>query len=373
STVSGNSAAVQGGGLYNYGTAILARTLISGNTAPTAPEIFSDGTTTADNFNLFGHSGASGVLGFTPGATDIVPNEIPTATLALTLASNGGPTQTHALVAASPAIDAVTDGSCPPPHDQRGVTRPQDGDGDTVADCDIGAFELEAPSSPRLIYGVQDTGASKSQVLTVEEDTLTVAALGALQAGRDISGLDLHPTTHTLYGSAGSKNSFAQKGFLFTVDKGTGALTPVGPTGFNSVEALSFRPTDGSLWGWAERKGLVTIDLSTGAATRVLKSSKGVEGLAWNNAGTLLYASVGRKLLVFNPASNRLTHIASNLPGPAEALEMRPDGLLAVGVDGSTAIQAYDPIRTQPVPAEAIPTGFNDVEGIAWPEAPPLP
>jgi hypothetical protein len=45
--------------------------------------------------------------------------------------SNGGPTQTHALEGGSPATDTVTDGTCPPPaRDQRGVKRPQDGDGD---------------------------------------------------------------------------------------------------------------------------------------------------------------------------------------------------------------------------------------------------
>jgi hypothetical protein len=50
------------------------------------------------------------------------------------LASNGGPTATHALLAGSPAIDAADDAACPG-TDQRGVTRPQG------AHCDIGAYE----------------------------------------------------------------------------------------------------------------------------------------------------------------------------------------------------------------------------------------
>jgi len=53
------------------------------------------------------------------------------------LAANGGPTQTHALLAGSPAIDAGSP-DCPPPFfDQRGIVRPQG------AACDIGAFERE--------------------------------------------------------------------------------------------------------------------------------------------------------------------------------------------------------------------------------------
>ncbi len=62
------------------------------------------------------------------------------------LADNGGPTQTHALLPGSAAIDAGDDNYCSSPEvngvDQRGVARPQDGNGDGVSACDIGAFEL---------------------------------------------------------------------------------------------------------------------------------------------------------------------------------------------------------------------------------------
>lgn len=50
------------------------------------------------------------------------------------LANNGGPTQTIALVASSPAINAADDSKCPT-TDQRGFARP------LGAHCDIGAFE----------------------------------------------------------------------------------------------------------------------------------------------------------------------------------------------------------------------------------------
>ena len=47
------------------------------------------------------------------------------------------------MVAGSPAIDAVNDGTCPPPaKDQRGVPRPQDGNGDGGPACDIDAYEF---------------------------------------------------------------------------------------------------------------------------------------------------------------------------------------------------------------------------------------
>lgn len=58
------------------------------------------------------------------------------------LADNGGPTATLALLAGSPAVDAVpsTGAGCPP-TDQRGVARPQG------AACDIGAYERAAPAA----------------------------------------------------------------------------------------------------------------------------------------------------------------------------------------------------------------------------------
>jgi|GEM_PF-759971 len=60
------------------------------------------------------------------------------------LQNNGGPTDTHALLPGSPAIDHVDEWACPwPDTDQRGFARPIDGDGDSILRCDSGAFEFE--------------------------------------------------------------------------------------------------------------------------------------------------------------------------------------------------------------------------------------
>ncbi|HEY7543835.1 MAG TPA: choice-of-anchor Q domain-containing protein, partial [Blastocatellia bacterium] len=61
------------------------------------------------------------------------------------LQNNGGPTQTHALLTGSVAVDAATDctdfDDNPIFTDQRGTARPIDGDGDFGPLCDAGAFE----------------------------------------------------------------------------------------------------------------------------------------------------------------------------------------------------------------------------------------
>jgi hypothetical protein len=80
-------------------------------------------TLTADHNNLFTDGSCS------PGATDQVVSDA----LLGPLADNGGPTQTHALLAGSPAIDAADIAVCPT-TDQRGVVRD--------AACDVGAYEF---------------------------------------------------------------------------------------------------------------------------------------------------------------------------------------------------------------------------------------
>ncbi|MEW5985921.1 MAG: choice-of-anchor Q domain-containing protein, partial [Chloroflexota bacterium] len=67
------------------------------------------------------------------------------------LQDNGGPTFTHTLLSGSPAIDMGHPAGCTDQRqnvltvDQRGETRPADGDGNGTATCDVGAFELASP------------------------------------------------------------------------------------------------------------------------------------------------------------------------------------------------------------------------------------
>lgn len=70
------------------------------------------------------------------------------------LRDNGGPTWTHALRSISPAVDNGDEATCAAPPvnnlDQRGVTRPLDGNGDGTPRCDIGAYEYDGPPPNRF-------------------------------------------------------------------------------------------------------------------------------------------------------------------------------------------------------------------------------
>ncbi len=149
---------VQGNGIFNGGSLTLNQTLVSGNTTfrgESSPEVFNaaQATIVTDNFNLFGYNGVAGVEGFAPGASDIVPNVpqsdifIPTLILPATLPAR------------SPAVDAIPVNECVSGTDQRGVIRPQDGNRDGIANCDIGSFELEPqPAGPGDCEQVNEDG-----------------------------------------------------------------------------------------------------------------------------------------------------------------------------------------------------------------------
>ena len=63
------------------------------------------------------------------------------------LTNNGGPTQTHALMPTSAAVDTGDVGICAAPQvdnlDQRSESRPVDGNGDGISICDIGSYEQQ--------------------------------------------------------------------------------------------------------------------------------------------------------------------------------------------------------------------------------------
>ena len=179
STLSGNIATVSGGGVYNSGTMSFFNTTLSANTAQTGGGLFiksgvamlqrslmagnaaqlgreghlTGGKAIVQNHNLFGFSSSPGLVGFGPGGSDIVPAQALTGVIG-PLSANGSPTQTHALAAGSPAVDASPSFDCAlgpvSGVDQRGQARNRDGNGapGSAKECDIGAFEAGTGGTP---------------------------------------------------------------------------------------------------------------------------------------------------------------------------------------------------------------------------------
>jgi len=158
STLSGNSASSSGGGIANFafGTANISFTTMSGNSAVQGGGIYNAGDPNLSTVNIknsivanstsggdCSNSGTFNATGtnFTtngtcPGFTAVTPAQLNLGPLA----DNGGPTETHALLPGSVAIDAAPDCTDVAVNtvsaDQRGVGRPQG------SACDVGAYEF---------------------------------------------------------------------------------------------------------------------------------------------------------------------------------------------------------------------------------------
>jgi hypothetical protein len=143
-----------GGGVFNAGPPVTINfqsSIIAGNFSGFAVASDCSGTINSNGFNLMGTTMLCTVTG--GGVTVADPLLGP-------LQDNGGPTQTHALLSGSPAIDGGNPGGCRDnlgallTTDQRGFPRPADGNHDSVAACDIGAYELFVTGSTSVVAAV---------------------------------------------------------------------------------------------------------------------------------------------------------------------------------------------------------------------------
>jgi Putative Ig domain len=290
STISGNTANV-GGGVYNSfyfsdGNLILNRSLIAGNQATVASEIQNRSIVTANNFNLFGTNGHAGVVGFTPGPTDIVPARgVQVADILGPLENNGGPTQTHALVSSSPAINAGNLGGCVDSAgallttDQRGFPRPFNG---TI--CDIGSYELQADP---LTVGVTAVATGEAGVSFTSDlmifggvapyiVSITKGALPAgLSLGNDgvISGA-ISPAAKSAKITVRITDSFngsVSKTFTITVLKAlnVSAKAKTGRVGKDYAASLKIKGGLGP-FNWSITAGVLPTGLSFNSATGAL-------------------------------------------------------------------------------------------------------
>ncbi len=157
-TVATNTANGVGGGIAREGGILrLRNTLVAGNAGSGNQD---DCTTTAAGSLVSEGYNAVAVVDGCSASLIATGDQVGTIGAPLdlvlgALADHGGPTPTHDLGAASPAIDGGDPAGCvgwdpvgavdlPMTSDQRGEARPTDGDGDTVATCDAGSFEAEA-------------------------------------------------------------------------------------------------------------------------------------------------------------------------------------------------------------------------------------
>jgi hypothetical protein len=211
STFTNNTGGTNGGGaVVNFGTTTLTQSTFSGNTSPFGANIYNfTGFTLSMSMDIVAAGqGGTNCAGGAP-ITDLgynidtgsscgfsaTNNSLSSTDPALdALAWNGGSTQTMALPAGSPAVDAIPAATpgCIGSTDQRGIARPQ-GTG-----CDIGAYELATTSGdtqpPTVPTGLATTSVASGSVSlswNASSDNVGVAGYTVYRNG-------------TLYGTTGS-------------------------------------------------------------------------------------------------------------------------------------------------------------------------
>ena len=183
STIAGNAA---NGFTANVG-ATVANTILAGNSGGTGSDC--GGTFTSGGHNLIQNATGCTIDGDTTG------NVLGQDPMLGPLADNGGSTQTHALLAGSPAIDAgnpATPGSggfaCET-TDQREIARPQPVGGT----CDIGAFEL-VPVATTTTTSTTTTSTTSTSTSTITT-TSSAPPSTAIASTTSSSSTAVTPTT----------------------------------------------------------------------------------------------------------------------------------------------------------------------------------
>ncbi len=181
------------------------------------------------------------------------------------LANNGGSTLTRAPQATSPLVDAIPNAACDPAvtTDQRGATRPADGDVDGTDECDIGAVEHQPPAAR-------------------PDARIKRGAAGALQGNNIYNTL----TGQTVSGSAARGRSITYFASVQNDAAFTEPLRVRGQASTTNFTVVYRNPAGVNITGAVTSvSGYTTPDLATGA-THPIKVVVTVRNTAPRNAST---------------------------------------------------------------------------------------
>ena len=153
-------------------------------------------------------------------------------------------------------------------------------------------------------------GLGTSTLNTVNSTTGVMTAGPVITPNDDVRGLAASPTD-VIYATAATGGGAGAS--LYTINPATGAGTLIAAVG--PMQGLTFS-TAGTLYGWSNTLGLVTIDPTTGAVTDVnpaIGSTVNIQTLAFSPGG-VLYAGSQPDLYTVDVATGALTLVGNLTP-----------------------------------------------------------
>jgi len=243
STFTGNSAVRNGGGLFNgsFATSSVINTTFVLNLAGAAGGggIYNSAinTTTAKNIIITNSTGGDcGGFAFNAASTNnmhndaapptCIPGFVSRTPVQLALGALTGSPAYYPLTAASVAVDTGNNPACPG-FDQRGTTRPLDGDVDGIANCDIGSYELEEPTTTTINSDSPDPSVT-GQNVSVNVTVSSAGGSGVPTGTVNITGANTNCSINLVAGTGSCNVKFTSTGAKTLTATYTGDATHQG-------------------------------------------------------------------------------------------------------------------------------------------------
>jgi RHS repeat-associated protein len=203
--------------------------------------------------------------------------------------------------------------------------------------------------TPQELFAVSLAGqsgatATTSKLYEIAAYASTPTAVSLVDTGVALVQLAIDPGTNAAYAIGYQIGDSHEE--LFKVDLATGAVTPIGPTGVDTLTGLAFAP-GGVLYAIGSgSNNLETIDTTTGAATVAFSlGSLGGLALAAQDDHTLFVA--GAHLLLVDPTTKKVIDVGPIAAGQMTSLAIDASGHLIGGLQpsgtGGPELFAIDP------------------------------
>jgi len=197
------------------------------------------------------------------------------------------------------------------------------------------------------LYGVTEDTTNHRVLFTYNPKTDQVSSLTDLTELGQMPAMTAHPDSDILY--------YVALSTLHQLNAQTGQPIEIGPTGLDNIISLTF-DGEGQLWAWAADTGLVQLDTNTGQGTLMLPTQLTLKAMTTNLAGTALYGLIGTELWHYEPTTNDIAKLCTNLPPKAQVIKVLPETILSEGLillglnqEQTVNLQVFDLNTCQPV------------------------